>query len=114
MEPGEYCQDEREVIAGLGFDRASEDELKDRHTVKICRRVKSFQYGKDPGFLRAHEDELKVGKILKICRKAAEEGLVGKPHVADVLAHAPREATRGAEGRQAGLQRKRRRYRKGG
>ena len=78
MEPGEY---EEEVIAGLGFDRASEDELKDRHTVKICRRGTTFQHGKDPGFHRAHEDEPKVRKFLKICRKAAEEGLVGTPHV---------------------------------
>ncbi len=91
--PGEY---EREVKAGLGFDRASEDELKERHTVKICRRGTAFQYGKDPRFHRAQEDEL----------KAAEEGLVGTLPVADALAHAPREATRGAEGWAAGLQRK--------
>jgi hypothetical protein len=103
MEPGEY---EREVKAGLGFDRASEDELKERHTVKICRRGTAFQYRKDPGFHRAQEDELKARKILKICRKTAEEGLVGTLPVADALAHAPREATRGAEGWAAGLQRK--------
>ena len=55
-------------------------------------------YGKDPGFLRAQADELNARKILKICRKTATEGLVGTPHVAGVLAHAPREATSGAEG----------------
>ena len=45
IEPGEY---EREVKAGLGFHRASEDELKERYmymyTVKICRRGTAFQY----------------------------------------------------------------------
>jgi len=65
--------------AGLGCDRAQEDEL----TVHC-----------------------KVRKILKICRKAAEEGLVGTLHVADALAHVPRELTRGAEGKEAGLQKK--------
>ena len=55
---------------------------------------------------RAREDEHKVRKILKICRKAAEEGLVGTLHVADALAHVPRELTRGAEGKEAGLQKK--------
>ena len=103
MEPGEY---EREVKAGLGFDGASEDELKERYIVKICCRGTAFQYRKDPGFHRAQEDELKARKILKICRKTAEEGLEGTLPVADAIAHAPREATRGAEGWAAGLQRK--------
>ena len=84
-DPGEY---EREpVITGLGFDRASEDERKARHTVKICRRGTSFQCGKDPGFHRAQESELKVRKILKICRKTDEEGLVDTLPVADTLVH---------------------------
>jgi hypothetical protein len=123
MEPGEFSSQEvlarkvrriprpdmdprREVKAGFGFDRASEEELKERPTVKICRRGTAFPYGKDPGFPRAQEDELKARNILKTCRKTDAEGLVGTPHVAVVLAHAHREATRGAEGRQAGLQRK--------
>jgi hypothetical protein len=69
-DPGEY--ERGPVITGLGFDRASEDERKARHIVKICRRGTAFQCGKDPGFHRAQEAELKVRKILKICRKADE------------------------------------------
>ena len=45
QEPGEYMY-ARNVKAGLGlgFDRASDDELKERHTVKICRRCTAFEY----------------------------------------------------------------------
>jgi hypothetical protein len=123
MEPGEFSSPEvlarkvrriprpdidprREVKAGLGFDRASEEEMKERLTVEIRRRGTAFPHGKDPGFPRAQADELKARNILKICRKADAGGLVGTPHVAVVFAHAPREATRGAEGLAAGLQRK--------
>ena len=98
QEPGEFSSQQV-------FDRASKDMLERRHIVKICRRGTVFQHGKDPGFHRAHEGELKFRKILKICRKAAEEVQVGTPHVAN-LAHARREATRGAQGWAAGLQRK--------
>ena len=83
----------REVKAGLGFDRASEEEMKERLTVEIRRRGTAFPHGKDPGFPRAQADELKARNILKICRKADAGGLVGTPHVAVVFAHAPREAT---------------------
>ena len=93
-----------DMKVGLGYDRTQEDEPEVRKILKICR--KAAEHGKDPGFRRAHKDELKVRKILKICRKAAEEVQVGTPHVANVLAHAQREATRGAEGWAAGLQRK--------
>ena len=37
----------REVKAGFWFDRASEGELKERHTVKICRRGTALQYGNE-------------------------------------------------------------------
>ena len=76
MEPGEY---EREVRAGLGFDRASEDELKDRHTVKINRKLlhpprKQVEVEAEVGgFERAHETVLSERKILKIRRKTEEE-----------------------------------------
>ena len=99
QEPGEFSSQQV-------FDRASKDELERRHIVKICRRDTAIQHGKDPGFRRAHKDELKVRKILKICRKTAEEVQVGTPHVANVLAHAHREASKGAEGWAIGLQRK--------
>ena len=44
QEPGEYA---RNLKAGLGFDRASEDEMKDRQTVKVCRRGTVFQQGNE-------------------------------------------------------------------
>ena len=93
-----------DMKVGLGYDRAQKDEPEVRKILKICR--KAAEHGKDPGFRRAHEDELEVRKILKICRKTAEEVQVGTPHVANVLAHAHREASRGAEGWATGLQRK--------
>jgi len=96
---------QREVKAGLGFDRAPEVELEKRQFFKICRRG-TAQYGKDPGSHRAQEVEFKARTILKICRKTAEEGLVGTLQ-ADALAYAPRELTRGAEGKEAGLQEQR-------
>lgn len=102
-------QEPGEVSSQQAFDRASKDELdelRDRHIVKICHRGTAIQHGKDPGFRRAHKDELKVRKVLKICRKTAEEVQVGTPHVANVLAHAHREASRGPEGWATGLQRK--------
>ena len=76
MEPGEY---EREGRAGLGFDRAAEDELKDRHTVKINRKLlhpprKQVEVEAEVGgFERAHETVLSERKILKIRRKTEEE-----------------------------------------
>ena len=97
------------VKTGLGFARASEDVLEVRQIVKICRRGTAFhrahrepgkhreEANEDFGFHRAQEAELKVRKILKLCRKTDEEGLVDTLLVADNLAHAPREATRGAK-----------------
>ena len=113
---------EREPVkTGFGFDRASVAELKVRPTVK-CRRGTVYyrehrdsgkhleEVNEDPGshrgFHRAQDAELTVRKILKICRKTDEEGLVNTLPVADTLAHAPREATRGAGGWAAGQQRK--------
>ena len=46
QEPGE-CMYARNMKAGLGFDRASEDEMKDRQTVKVCRRGTVFQQGNE-------------------------------------------------------------------
>jgi len=71
QEPGEFSSQEvlarkvrriprpdmdpqREVKAGLGFDRAPEVELEKRQIFKICRRG-TAQYGKDPGSHRAQE-----------------------------------------------------------
>ena len=69
---------------------------------------------KDPGFHRAHEGEIKVRKILKICHKAAEEGLVGTRHVAE-LSHMLPERRQGAHRvGQQDCKERRRRYRKGG
>ena len=46
QEPGEHA---RNLKAGLanGFDRAPEDEMKERQTVKACRRGTVFQQGNE-------------------------------------------------------------------
>ena len=46
QEPGE-CMYARNMKAGLGFDRASEDEMKERQTVKVGRRGTVFQQGNE-------------------------------------------------------------------
>ena len=44
QEPGDHA---RNLKAGLGFDRAFEDEMKERPTVKVCRRDTVFQQGNE-------------------------------------------------------------------
>ena len=44
QEPGDHA---RNLKAGFGFNRAPEDEMKDRQTVKACRRVTLFQQGNE-------------------------------------------------------------------
>ena len=67
QEPGEFSSQQV-------FERASEDELKDRHTVKINRKLlhpprKQVEVEAEVGgFERAHETVLSERKILKIRR----------------------------------------------
>ena len=109
--PGEYA---REMKAGLGFERASEDEMKERETVKAYHRGTVFQQGNEEENResthetanRAHEDELKGRKILKIRRKK-EEGAEERAAVESAAAEAAAKEAETKEDMRAKKERKR-------